>query len=204
MVNRSEGADMTPVVQKLPWQNVTLLVALMTAIPLPALGQPFPNVVCNFTAYAIPNNVDGIYINFVTGAVGTSGSDVPGWDFNPFSSSQALQFFWTGLGETVNAGVYSTAYMVLPTGVVVGPASTFSSISTAASAALWGATISNEWMGVRFTNEATGLVNYGGVRMSTTAPTGFPATITAVCYNSAGDSIGLGWTPVSLQSFSVD
>ena len=37
--------------------------------------------------YAIPGNIDGIYVNVQTGATGTSGSGTPGWDINRISAA---------------------------------------------------------------------------------------------------------------------
>jgi hypothetical protein len=36
---------------------------------------------------AIPANVDGVYLNLITGATGTSGASVTGWHINPYSAS---------------------------------------------------------------------------------------------------------------------
>jgi hypothetical protein len=51
-----------------------------------------------------------------------------------------------------------------------------------------------ELLGVEFLNENTGATNYGWVSISTTAATGFPATITGYAYENAGGSIMAGQT----------
>jgi hypothetical protein len=43
--------------------------------------------------------------------------------------------------------------------------------------------------GFRFFNEATAAVNYGYLVMSTTGPSGFPATITSWAYENSGVAI---------------
>jgi hypothetical protein len=44
----------------------------------------------------IPSNIDGIYLNLVTGVIGTSGASVPGWDVNPYGTSSLTMFSTTG------------------------------------------------------------------------------------------------------------
>ncbi|MBM4099343.1 MAG: hypothetical protein FJ260_05225, partial [Planctomycetes bacterium] len=43
------------------------------------------------TFLPVPANSDGIYINVQTGATGTAGSAVAGWDLNPYGAA-ALQW----------------------------------------------------------------------------------------------------------------
>lgn len=165
-------------------------------------------VVCNTFSVprAIPQTADGIYINYVTGVTGTSGSAVPGFDFNPWysSSTAGLNFYMGADVDTNNGAVFGTTYQVLSSGTMIGPSSTFSgATATAANMADWRAGVTG-FLGVRFTNESTAAVNYGWLNITTTAGNGFPATINSFCFENTGSSIMAGTTPVSLQSFSVD
>ena len=47
---------------------------------------------------AIPATIDGLYINVETGATGSAGSVVAGWDINPYSSTSLTFFNATGTG----------------------------------------------------------------------------------------------------------
>jgi hypothetical protein len=156
---------------------------------------------------AVPMTTAGIYLNFVTGAFNVSPAAVPGWDLNPFSASGAFTWFWSTTASHVTAGLLTGGiYDASPAGVVVGPGGTFSTTSgTAITMAPWQAGVSNLYQGVRFTNEAGSVVTYGWVAVTTTGPTGFPATLNQFCYQSDGTAITTGaTTPVRLQDFSVD
>lgn len=42
----------------------------------------------------IPDNIDGVYFNVVTGAQGTSGAGTAGWDINPYTASAGNFNLW--------------------------------------------------------------------------------------------------------------
>ncbi|HOV58679.1 MAG TPA: hypothetical protein PLN91_12445, partial [Rhodanobacteraceae bacterium] len=75
-------------------------------------------VVCNNTAISIPANIDGVYLNLVTGATGTAGSGVPGWDINLYQTgASALYFFWPSTPANTAGGVSTaTVYDALTAG----------------------------------------------------------------------------------------
>jgi subtilisin family serine protease len=134
----------------------------------------------------VPNDIGGVYINWVTGA--HAGTPPSGWDFNPYSNG-ALLFYWGGDVGPENAGVAEdgTLYTVLGSGDSVGPTSTF--IQNAQSGTdnfLGGVT---GYIGFQFLNEDTGDINYGYVHVTTTGPSGFPMTILDYSYNQVGDPI---------------
>jgi hypothetical protein len=182
--------------------------ALMTL----ASSHAMATIVCNTAPFGatlpftVPATIDGVYVNLVTGVGQTVAPFTAGWDFNPYAATGPLfNFFWTpaGIGGLLTGGVYAAS----PVGVSVGPAGTYGTgAATAAQMAQWRAGQTNMYIGMRFTNEATAVINYGWVKMTTTGPTtGFPATINQFCYQNDGTAILTGSTlPVSLQSFSVD
>lgn len=147
----------------------------------------------------VPNNIDGIYINFVTKATGTSASAVPGWDFDPYSGSGGLLFYWGGDTGSISGGVASSTdgpYLVLGPGSVISAASIFSQAANGANSetAAFQAGV-NGYLGVRFLNEATGATDYGYVHFQTTGTTGFPATILDYSYENTGAAITIGAVP---------
>lgn len=148
---------------------------------------------------AIPNTIDGIYFNFVTGAGGSSASAVPGFDFNPYSGGSGLLFYWGGDAASANGGVASTIngpYLVLAPGSVISSSSIFSQSANGANneTAAYQAGVTG-YLGVKFTNESTGAVDYGYVHLRTTSATGFPATILDYAYENTGAAITIGAVP---------
>ena len=139
---------------------------------------------------SVPNNIDGIYLNLVTGVSGTSGSTVTGYDFNPYGSGGFSTYF-SGTATTGNAGLLNAAgnYAVLLPGSTVSSAGTYGTGSTATRELLYRAGQPDAYFGIHFLNEATGAVNYGYVELSTTATTGFPATILSYGYDNTGKDI---------------
>ena len=137
----------------------------------------------------IPNTLGGVYINWVTGANGTTGATVTGWDFNPYAigSGTLLDLFTPNGGGDAVVGVTAlAAASTLPPGATIGGASTFVQGVTSGTSLRATAT---QNVGIKFANEATGAVNYGYAEVQTTAPGGFPATITRYVYDDAGAAI---------------
>lgn len=168
-------------------------------------------VVCSNTSIAVPQTLDGVYVNLVTGATGTSGNSVSGWDFNLYnygSDKEPQVALYQGADDANKAVVWdptSELYLALEAGVPIGPSSAFTGeqIEGMNQMSPWHAGV-NRFIGVRFTNDTTSAVNYGWVNMTTTSPGGFPANIVSWCYDNTGAAINAGTTPVSLQQFSVD
>ena len=166
-------------------------------------------IVCSSPALSVPANIDGVYMNLVTGATGTAGSGVAGWDINLYQTgASALYFFWpTTPANSFGGASTATVYDALSSGATIGPAQTYivnSGGGGAAPFANWQTTQTGKYLGVRFYNEATSAINYAWVQMNTGASGGYPATINQICYDNTGAAITAGTTPVSLQTFSVD
>ena len=149
-------------------------------------------VVVNFnTSIAVPNTFAGVYINLLTGANGITPASVPGWDFGPWGSSGTLAFFWNTTLPSNGGGVAGTAtgpYLDLPLGSVISAASTFAA-TTATTATPAFQSAGTHILGFRFLNEATSAINYGYLRMQTTGPLGFPATVTGWSFENNGSAI---------------
>ena len=143
--------------------------------------------------YSIPNNFDGLYINFVTGATGTSSSAVPGANFNPYNGGTGLQFFWNG-GVNGGLSLDATTYATLAFGTPITSANTYLNTTSATATAAWQAG-SSLYLGVRLTNSVTSATNFGWVHLNTTGTTGFPATIVDYAYENSGGSITAGQVP---------
>jgi hypothetical protein len=154
-------------------------------------------VVTFSTPINVPSTFDGIYLNLLTGATGTSGASTPGWDFNPYNSGTSLSFFWNNTAPSVSGGVASTTtgpYIDLGIGSVVSGGSTFATATATAQTAAF-RTVGTHILGFRFFNEATAAVNYGFAVLDVGSTTGFPLTITSWSFENSGASIVVGNDP---------
>jgi len=153
---------------------------------------------------AIPLNFDGVYLNVVTGATGTSGAGTPGWDINPYGAT-ALTWFTPGTPAASHGLVRgqgsSTTFVDNLAGlsnyVIDGSASqnygTGTNETTGATAFVFNS--SNNIVGFRFFNEATGAVNYGWMRLSLGASFGSTRSIVDYAYEDTGAGIVAGAIP---------
>ena len=181
-----------------------VLASLAIAAVTVTSSQAFAAVICASTPINIPADINGIYVNFVTGASGTSGSGTVGWDFSSYASGTTIRFFspagaanltrYVGTGGTVD---------LLAAGTMIDATSTLATAGVNQPGAFQ-AGVTNGYVGVAFNNEGAATTNYGWASVTTTGPNGFPATINQYCYDDTGAGIMAGTTPVSLQSYSVD
>ncbi len=137
---------------------------------------------------AVNPDFTGLYINWLTGDwCSSSGGPCDGsggYDFNPYSST--LTFFWPSdnSGNCVSDG---TSCLILNSGATIGPASTF---GTSNSANFVGGNTTG-FLGFSFINANTSTVNYGYAKFTTTAGTGYPATIVEYWYDNSGAAINI-------------
>lgn len=133
-------------------------------------------VVADFTAapISVPFNIDGLYINVVSGTINTTAAAVPGWDINPY-------FAGTGVGGTPAFNLFSTTaagsvYVgsgfnatPLTVGTSVGAASTFASVGVLGTGP---AAAGIQYFGFSFLNgtAATGTTHFGYAAFSRTTP----------------------------------
>lgn len=182
-------------------------VAGLLAAGAMTFGAPaaYAAIACASPGINVPQNIDGFYINLVTGATGTSGSGTTGWDFNPYaSSSSTLLSFNTATG----AGYVSSGGVITPlsAGTPIDASSTYlTGLQTSATemGSYRAGVSSGSYLGFRFTE--AGNTYYGWLNFTSTSPNGFPATLVNYCYeDTPSTQILAGSTPVSLQQFSVD
>ena len=152
---------------------------------------------------AVPQTADGLYINFVTGATGTTSATAPaGYDWDPYAAGTTLAFYWNPTASPDNAGLATATgtagkYRALAAGVAVGPTSLFNTSAQTANASQFRAAAGTAYLGVRFDNEATGQVDYGYVHVQSaeTDTSGFPFTILDYGYDNTGAAIVTGAVP---------
>jgi hypothetical protein len=172
----------------------------MCAAALAGVAAPVSNanavVVTTFanTSIPVPANGDGVYLNFLNGATGTT-SALAGWDINAFLGNAVFSFFWNNTAPSVSGGVASVAtpavYAALSVGDVISAASTFTAASSGGGP---GSTINFQTagtriLGFRFRNETTATTNFGYMSITNGATGGFPATINGWVYENNGGAI---------------
>lgn len=136
----------------------------------------------------VPNNIDGIYLNIVTGATGSSAGATPGWDINLFNGGNgfALAGSVNPTGQGV-AGIAGAASVLVPGAVIDATREYLRGVVSATGFHGNG----ERYFGLRFINEFTGVANFGFVLMRNGggqgADSGFPATIIRISYCNAGE-----------------
>jgi subtilisin family serine protease len=145
-------------------------------------------VVFDNVNFAPPATLAGGSVKWDDGTTCTC--DTTPFDFNIYATGGNVAFFWPRT-TTEGAVAVGTVVSVLAPGTVVGPGSTFTNATGAATAANWrNAAGVDGYMGFRFVNPATTEVNYGYARITTgPSATGFPATIVSYAFNQVGDPI---------------
>lgn len=151
----------------------------------------------------IPVDVDGVYLNVVTGVSGPVPGGVPGWDLNPFGPTSLILFSPAapaGGAYVTNfpGGTSATAPDNLPLGSLVGPASGFGSgpVETVGPTA-FNFNSDDNFVGFRFRNEfAADQVQYGWFQLRLGASFTDPArAIVAYSYDASGLVIPIGFVP---------
>lgn len=140
----------------------------------------------------VPNNIDGVYFNFVTGTRSTT--ETAGFDFNPYNNTTGLTFYGnaspSGILATGTPGTTAQA-RALTFGALISAAGQYNQYQTRGDSF---DVTGQEYVGLRFFNESTGILNYGWALMSTTAGNGFPAAVLGYGYENTGFSITAGQT----------
>lgn len=157
------------------------------------------------TPISVPSNFDGIYLNLLTGAQGTSGASTPGWDINPYNSGAALSFFWNQSSTPAAGGVAGTTtgpYLDLTVGSVISAASTFTAVTAAVQTAAFQVP-GNHILGFRFFNESTSSINYGYMSLTSQGSNGFPLTINGWSFDTSGAAITVVPEPATALMLSM-
>jgi hypothetical protein len=146
----------------------------------------------------IPSTVDGVYLNVITGQSGPTSGAPSGWDVNP--SNGATLAFLAPMGGGYVTGLGSNSALVdnLAFNTVIGASQTFGSGNIEASGSTaFNFNSSQNLVGFRFVNEATGNTHYGWMRLQLWSGPGLqPRAIVEYAYESvAGASINAGLIP---------
>lgn len=180
-----------------------LIACRITAILTLGSANAFAAQVCSQSPILnLPATGEGLYINLVTNVSAPTEAGAPGFDFNPYAAQSSLpegqlKFYW-GPSSNNGAGVVTSGdtYAVLGGGQVIGPSSTFSRAALAGDTSAWQAGFGG-FLGVRFQEEPSNALRYGWIRLTTSPPLGFPASVETWCYEDSGAAIT---TPVPTEA----
>ncbi|MEZ6235223.1 MAG: hypothetical protein R3B68_13625 [Phycisphaerales bacterium] len=139
----------------------------------------------------IPDNIDGLYMDMVTGATGTA--SFAGYDINPYTASAGNFNLWGPDATTWldNGGNYN-----LPFNTPIGAGGTFGRPGgTATVTAQVNLNSDNNYFGVELINEGlAGITNYGWIQVRFGATPG-ERSIIGYAYEDSGAAIGAGVVP---------
>lgn len=177
----------------------TAAAAVFAAVPAARASVVYQDLTS--APLRIPNTLDGIYLNLVTGVTGSSSTAVPGYDVDPYNNGDGLTFYGAASPSGILAsgvpGILAQA-VALSFGQLIGPSPVGQFYNQFQTVGDNFQKTGTEYLGLRFLNETTGVVDYGWLLLSTTARlganAGFPASILGYAYENTGASINAGQT----------
>lgn len=152
---------------------------------------------------SVPNNINGTYLNMVSGAFSGSGATTPGYDTNPYYGGRTI---WTGPADirvvTTTAG--GSTVVNLANGSVVGAGSTWGGHGVMSTLAQWTVGGSGVY-GVEFQDQTAGnAIRYGWVRLiREETGAGSAGKIVEYAYEDTGGSITVVPGPGSLALLAL-
>lgn len=162
-------------------------VAAMCLVSSPALAAVIDS---GPVSIPIPDNIDGVYFNIVTGA--SAGSPPPaGWDINPYSAAAGQFNLWGPTTQTwYSPGGTAAGPYPLPLGTVIqGAATTFFRPGGGTDIAPQVTLNSDQnFLGFRFANEANGGANHFGYIQVQFGATAGTRTIVRYAWEDVADT----------------
>ncbi|MBX3387201.1 MAG: hypothetical protein KF768_11570 [Phycisphaeraceae bacterium] len=140
----------------------------------------------------IPDNLDGVYMDIVTGATGTGG--FAGYDINPYSAVAGQFHLW---GATTTTWMSIAGIFNLPAGTLIDATGAFSRPGGGTNIAPQVTLNSDQnFFGVQFINESNAsLTHYGWVQIEFGATAGVRSIVRYAYEDVAGAGIGAGVIP---------
>lgn len=146
---------------------------------------------------AVPNNIDGVYMNIATGANAPTPPPA-GWDINPYSAAAGTFNLWGANANTwfSAGGVIAGPYKLAAGTVIGGPATNFFRPGGGTNVGLEMALNSSDnLLGFQFLNEAGNTTHNGWIRFAFGATAGDRTIVEYAYEDVAGASIEAGAIP---------
>lgn len=172
------------------------LVAMTALAGLMAVAAPAHAVLVYSgpVSIAVPDNIDGVYLNVVTGVSGSTA--VSGWDVNPYSALAGQFNLWGPTTTTwlAPSGVIGGPYP-LSVGTAIGPGGAFFRPGGGTDVGTQVTLNAVNYFGFQFTNEAAGgATHYGWLAVTFGASSG-QRSITGYAFDNAGVGVQAGVVP---------
>jgi hypothetical protein len=144
---------------------------------------------------AIPDNIDGIYMNIVTGA--TASTPVAGWDINPYSALPGQFNLWGATTQTWfnTSGLVGGPYPLALNTLVEGPATAFFRPGGGTNVGTQVALNAPNYFGFRFLNEGGGTNHFAWMEITFGATAGQRAITRYAFESTPNTGIRVGAVP---------
>lgn len=140
----------------------------------------------------IPDTIDGVYMNVLNGATGSSGGAVAGWDINPYTAGAGNFNLW---GPDANTWLEVGGNYNLPFNTPIGSGGTFGRPGgTATVTSQVNLNSDNNYFGFEFVAEGPNTTHYGWIQVRF-ADIGTREIIGYAFDDVAGTTIGAGVIP---------
>ena len=174
------------------------VVAILSGIQLSGAAVVYTDLTAS--PLAVPSTLDGLLINFVTGATSGDATALPGYDFNAYNDLVGIAFYSSPTQISQGVLFYQPTILTVggPRAYPLAEGDPIDSSQRYLFCAMDGTDFYStrvNYVGLRFLNESTSQLNYGWVKLSTTSRTGFPATVFGYAYEDSGASIFAGQIP---------
>jgi hypothetical protein len=163
------------------------LLAATVAAPAAVIHVDFAGL-----PQAIPNTLDGLYLNAATGTFSTASIPPAGWDINVYNNGSGLSFFAPAAPGGQGTLTSGAAALSLLAGASIGSAGLYQAGLSSGSGFL---TAGIRFAGFKFYNEISGSDQFAWLKLSTSTGNGFPAALLGYAYEDEGASIIAGQVP---------
>ncbi len=145
----------------------------------------------------IPDNIDGLYMNVATGATGSTGAGVAGWDINPYTATAGANSGFHLWGPTTTTWLNLGGIYNLPFGTLIDAGGTYGRPGGGTNLDVQvNLNSSNNYFGFNFINEgAGGGTHYGWIQVAFGAGVGDRSIVGYAYEDVAGAGLGAGVVP---------
>ena len=164
------------------------VIAILSGIQLSGAAVVYTDL--TVSPLAVPSTVDGVHINFVTGATSGDATALPGYDFNAYNDLVGIAFYSSPTQISQGILFYQPTILTVggPRAYPLAEGEPIDSSQCYLFRAMDGTDFYStrvNYVGLRFFNKSTSQLNYGRIKLSTTSSAGFPATVFGYAYEDS-------------------